>query len=30
MNSLYDGQNLYYPDYSELRPEGARLKCDGW
>ena len=28
MNSLYDGQNLYF-DYSELRPEGARLSVMG-
>jgi ribonucleoside-triphosphate reductase len=28
MNSLYEGQNLYF-DYSELRPEGARLSVMG-
>ena len=28
MQSLYDGQNLYF-DYSELRPEGARLGTMG-
>ena len=28
MNSLYDGQNFYY-DYSQLRPEGARLNVMG-
>jgi len=28
MNSLYDGQNVYF-DYSELRPEGARLGTMG-
>jgi len=28
MESLYDGQNLYF-DYSELRPEGARLGTMG-
>jgi len=28
MNSLYEGQNLYF-DYSQLRPEGARLSTMG-
>jgi len=28
MDSLYEGQNLYF-DYSELRPEGARLTTMG-
>ena len=28
MGSLYDGQNLYF-DYSEIRPEGARLNTMG-
>jgi len=28
MNSLYEGQNLYF-DYSQLRPEGARLGTMG-
>ena len=28
MNSLYDGQNVYF-DYSQLRPEGARLGTMG-
>jgi ribonucleoside-triphosphate reductase len=28
MSSLYNGQNLYF-DYSELRPEGARLSTMG-
>jgi ribonucleoside-triphosphate reductase len=28
MSSLYDGQNLYF-DYSQLRPEGARLSTMG-
>ena len=28
MGSLYDGQNLYF-DYSEIRPEGARLHTMG-
>ena len=28
MNSLYEGQNLYF-DYSQLRPEGARLSVMG-
>jgi ribonucleoside-triphosphate reductase len=28
MGSLYDGQNLYF-DYSEIRPEGARLMTMG-
>tara|TARA_R110002020_G_scaffold449690_1_gene663026 strand:- start:353 stop:2221 length:1869 start_codon:yes stop_codon:yes gene_type:complete len=28
MTSLYDGQNLYF-DYSQLRPEGARLSTMG-
>ena len=28
MGSLYDGQNIYF-DYSEIRPEGARLNTMG-
>jgi len=28
MNNLYDGQNIYF-DYSQIRPEGARLNTMG-
>ena len=28
MNNLYDGQNIYF-DYSQIRPEGARLRTMG-